>query len=148
MMNEKIHEFFSQYEQRFTEALAGKDDVEATAAAFASSFLEASPAGVQCGENNEQFRNMIPKGNEMYRRSGMVSMKVHSLDITPLDQLHYMVKVHWNSVYRKKDGSDEPINFEVIYFLQHLKDELKIFAYIAGDEQKVLQEHGIETPKE
>lgn len=143
---QKIHEFFRQYEQRFTDALAGKDDVEATAAAFASSFLEASPAGVQCGENNAQFRHMIPKGNEMYRRSGAVSMKIQSLNITPLDSFHCMVKVYWNAVYRKKDGSDEPIDFEVIYFLQNLKDELKIFAYIAGDEQKVLKEHGIETP--
>jgi hypothetical protein len=34
------------------------------------------------------------------------------------------------------------IDFDTFYFVQRIKN-LKIFAYITGDEQKVLKEHGL-----
>ncbi len=70
-------------------------------------------------------------------------MKIASLDITLLDDLHSMVKVHWQAIYNKKNGSEESIDFDVIYFVQMIDDQLKIFAYITGDEQGVLRERGL-----
>jgi hypothetical protein len=54
-----------------------------------------------------------------------------------------MVKVHWFSEYLRKDGEKIPIDFEVIYFLQKLEEAPKIFAFIGGDEEKVLKENGL-----
>jgi hypothetical protein len=140
---ELIKKFFSAYETRFNDALNGKEDVDATVNSFASCFLEASPAGINCGKNDASLREAIPRGNAYYKKIGTKSMKIISLDITPLDGLHYMVKVHWDSLYEKKDKEEVAISFDVIYFLQLKDNELKIFLYITGDEQKVLEENGL-----
>jgi hypothetical protein len=50
--------------------------------------------------------------------------------------------VHWRSFYTKKDGREELIEFDVIYFVQMRDEKPKIFAYITGDEQGVLREKG------
>jgi hypothetical protein len=70
-------------------------------------------------------------------------MKVTSLSITPLDEWHTMVKVHWEAFYRKKDSSGELIDFDVIYLVQMIGDSPKIFGYITGDEQKVYKERAL-----
>ena len=135
--------FFKYYEDRVNKALSGSVDVEGTANAFADFFIEANPFGVQCGKNDEQFRAQIPKGLEYYKSIGTVSMKVEDLTTTRLDEFHAMVSVHWKALYNKKDGNEEIIEFDVIYFLQTINQQLKIFAYITGDEQGVLKERGI-----
>jgi hypothetical protein len=142
---QKIREFFSDYEARFNKALLNPPviDVEGVADAFAPFFVEASPLGVNGGKNDEQFRAVIPQGFLFYKSIGTVSMKIASLEIVPLDGYHTMVKVHWDSRYRKPGGQEERIEFDVIYFLQVLKEKPKIFAYITGDEQKVLREKGL-----
>jgi len=139
----KLKEFFREYEVRFNKAMAGTIDTEATANVFASCFIEANPFGVNCGKNDDQFRAMIPKGYEFYRSIGTKSMKIASLKITSLDDYHSMAKAHWQAIYNKKDGSEESIEFDVIYFVQGINDQLKIFAYITGDEQGVLRERGL-----
>lgn len=136
IMEKEIKSFFAAYEQRFNDALSGDaSGIGDTVNSFAKYFVESSPAGVQGGANDESFKERLPKGYEFYRSIGTKSMRIGNLEITRLDPLHHMVKVHWISVYEKKDT----IEFDVIYFL----NGLKIFAYITGDEQKVLQEHGL-----
>lgn len=141
---DKIDAFFDAYARRFNEALTGKEpDIEATVNSFAGCFIEASPLGVNCGKNDESFREAIPKGNAFYKSIGTESMNIESKQVTELDDYHFMVKVRWNSAYRKQDGSPEIIDFDVYYFLQYREEQLKIFAYITGDEQKVLKERGL-----
>ena len=141
--DESIRNFFLAYEARFNDALNGKEDIDGFVDSFASCFLGASPAGITCGKNDDSFREAIPKGNAFYRNIGTKSMKIMGLEITPLDELHLMVKAHWDSLYEKKNKDIVSIKFAVIYFLQSKGDEYKIFTYITGDEQKVLQEHGL-----
>lgn len=141
--SESIRNFFSAYEARFNEAINGREDIDGTVNSFDTCFLEASPAGVNCGKNDESFREAVPKGNAYYKSIGTKSMKVSNLDITKLDDLHYMVKVYWDSLYEKKDGKLISIAFDVIYFLKAKGKEWKIFLYITGDEQKVLKENGL-----
>lgn len=45
--------------------------------------------------------------------------------------------------YTKPDGSEVTIPFDVIYLLQLLGGQPKIFAYITGDAMGVLREHGL-----
>src|SRR5262245_6783828 len=114
-INQRIEEFFARYEARLSGALAQTPEVnvEATASAFTVCFIEANPNGVLCGQNDDQFRAQIPKGFEFYRTIGTKSMKIVSLDITPLDAFHSMAKVHWEARYVKKDGSKDMIDFDV-----------------------------------
>jgi hypothetical protein len=140
MINEQqIRQFFIAYESRFNASLTGTVDVEGTIQAFSDSFIEASPVGIQCGKNDARFKEMIPKGYEFYRSIGTTAMKITSMDITGLDDFHAMIKVFWQAFYNKK----VTIDFTVIYFVQVLNNQIKIFAYITGDEQKVLRERGL-----
>ena len=143
--DERLERFFADYAERFNRALAEPPvvDVEGTAAAFAGCFVEASPRGVTCGKNDDTFRATIPQGAEFYRSIGTTSMRITSLEVTPLDGYHTMAKVRWDSRYRKKDGREERIEFDVIYLVQTLGDTTKISAYITGDEQKALREKGL-----
>lgn len=139
-MKDKIQAFFAAYEKRFNDAITGQAaDVEGTADAFADYFVESSPAGVIGGKNDEQFRERIPQGFEFYKKIGTESMKIGQLDITEIDEFHAMVKVHWISAYK----GDRKIEFDVFYFLTLLHDTVKVFAYVTGDEQKLLKEYGL-----
>ncbi|KQS31379.1 hypothetical protein [Dyadobacter sp. Leaf189] len=141
-INDSIQAFFEDYEKRFEEGLAGNAVAEDTAKAFAEFFVEASPAGVSGGKNDAQFLEAVPKGYEFYRSIGINKMEIRQVDITELDDLHYLVDVRWQSLYMK-DGDEGTIEFSVIYFLQHLNETLKIFAYITGDEQRILKQSGL-----
>ena len=141
-IHNKIEQFFEDYQKRFAEGLSEQPDVEAIADAFADFFVEASPVGIMGGKNDSEFRVAIPKGYDFYRSIGTTEMKINQLSIRDLDDYHYMAEAYWESIY-DKEGESQSIEFNVIYFLQHLNDKLKIFAYITGDEQKVLKEKGL-----
>lgn len=142
---QQLEDFFMNYAARFNQALGENPtvDLQATASAFANCFIEASPRGVHCGRNDDEFRAAITKGSDFYRSIGTKSMRIIEMFLTPLDDYHWMVKVHWDSHYQKQDGSEEQIEFAVVYLLQTVSGEPKIFAYITGDEQKVLQRKGL-----
>lgn len=141
-IHDKIEQFFEEYQKKFAEGLAGHPDVEAIAGVFANFFIEASPVGISGGENDEAFRDAIPKGYDMYRSIGTTEMKINQLSIRDLDDYHYEAEAYWEAFY-EMDGISQSIEFTVIYYLQYLNEELKIFAYITGDEQKVLKERGL-----
>ncbi len=143
--NKTIEEFFAGYAARFNRSLRDPPevDIDGVVDSFASFFVGASPAGVSGGKNDEQFRAMFPQGFDFYRSIGTKLMKIAAMDITPLDEYHAMVKVHWDSHYVKKDSKEVQIKFDVFYFLQLLDEKPKIFAYVTGDEQKAFQERGL-----
>ena len=143
-MKEVISQFFDDYAKRFNEALSGAEpDIANTVAGFAPCFVEASPVGIICSKNDERFKDAIPRGYDFYKSIGTKSMKICSQVITVLDDLHAMVKIHWQSLYVKQAGNREEIGFDVHYFVQVKEDKVKIFAYITGDEQKLLDERGL-----
>ena len=142
-VTQKIERFFQEYEKRFADGISGKIDVNATVESFAPVFLEAHPHGISCNKNDEKFRANVPKGYDFYRNIGTTKMRIDFLDITPLDDFHYMAKVYWKAYYIRKDKSLAHIDFSVIYMLQMVQDQPKIFTYITGDEQKVLRDNGL-----
>jgi hypothetical protein len=113
-MDDKISEFFAQYEARVNRALGDAPEVDAkeTAEAFSDSFIAANPSGVSCGKNDEQFQSQILQGFEFYRSIGTKSMKISHLAITSLDEFHVQVRVSWQADYVKKDGTGERIDFD------------------------------------
>ncbi len=145
-IHRRVETFFAEYQDRLARALQEPPEVDAqaTAAAFADCFVEASPKGVVCGQNDEAFRTVIPKGFEFYRSIGTRSMTIASLDTTPLDPLHVMARAHWVALYdRKPDGIEVRIEFDVIYFLQEREQALRIFAFVTGDEEQAFRDHGL-----
>lgn len=149
-LHASIQSFFEAYARRFNNALADPpvEDIEGTANAFAKYFVEASPEGVNGGPNDHRFKAMLPQGNAFYRSIGTKSMAIESLDIQPIDAMHAMVRVHWDSRYQKPSGEDVRIPFEVVYLVQVRDETPRIFAYITGDEQGVLRQHGLLPPLE
>ncbi len=144
MLKEKIDSFFDAYAARVNSFLQGAEaDTDGAVKAFADCFVEASPVGIICGRNDEEFKKAIPKGYAFYKSIGTKSMAIVSKNITELDEYHVMVKVNWSSVYLPENKKEIVIDFDVIYFLQCKDQSLKIFAYITGDEQKVLKEKGL-----
>lgn len=143
IQKEKITAFFEAYEQRFNDALKGEIDVNETASVFADCFIEASPLGVQCGKNDQRFREAIHGGYEFYKNIGTQSMQIRGLDITAIDEFHVMAKVYWRARYKKKDGIEISIEFDVTYMVQTIDERINIFAYVTGDEQAALQQHGL-----
>lgn len=143
--NQKIDSFFQQYAARTNKAINGEDiDVAEAVNCFALCFVEASPSGIICGNNDADFKKKIPEGFAFYRKLGITAMNILSSQISLLDDLHAMAKIHWSAVYkREKDNRSGTINFDVIYLLQLRNDSCKIFAYITGDEQQALKEAGL-----
>jgi hypothetical protein len=140
----EMDNFFYSYANRINNGLkGGLPDIEGTAKSFSNCFIAASPAGISCGQNDDSFRAAIPKGYEFYKNIGIKSMDIISKEITVLDDFHTIAKVKWKSSFVKKDKSEGSIEFENIYFMQTKNGEHKIFAYITGDEEAALKEHGL-----
>lgn len=141
--NKDIETFFDHYEERFNSAIKGKKTAtDETVDSFTDCFIESSPLGVICGKNDVEFKNRIQKGYEFYKKIGITSMDILSKEITILDEFHTMAKIHWRSNYQK-GKSTGGIEFEVLYFLHYKDKKHKIFAYITGDEEKALKDHGL-----
>ncbi len=135
--------FFRSYEESFNEGLAGRDVSDKVVRSFADCFVESSPVGVICGKNSDDFPEKIRQGFEFYRSIGTQSMRILSKQVMTLDEFHALVKVGWRYTAASEDRGPVTIDFEVHYLLRAVKDLPKIFAYITGDEQKVLKDHGL-----
>ena len=140
----EIENFFTRYEARVNDALSGAEpDIDETVNSFASHFIEASPAGIIAGKNDKKFRKAISQGWSFYKEIGISLMDILSMQTTILDNLHAIVKVHWNCSFVRKNKTNGDIGFDVFYLLQKSGDDLRIFAYITGDEQQGLKDAGL-----
>jgi hypothetical protein len=140
-----LRRFFDRYAKRMNDALKPKPKIDTAGVvrSFADYFVEASPAGVFGGKNGLRFRLIVPRGFRHYRKIGTTAMLISGFKATRIDDLHYLVRVGWDSRYLTRDGARKRIQFTNIYLVQVRNRQPRIFAYITGDEQKVLREHGI-----
>src|SRR5262249_35709562 len=118
-------------------------DVESIASSFSDSFVQSSPLGVACHQNDERFRRQMSMGLEFYRSIGIRQLSIASVKVNPLDDYHLLADVQWRAHCVKQDDSSVQLNFTVIYFVQFIDRTPKIFAAIAGDEHKSYREHGL-----
>ena len=140
----EIDNFFDRYEARINDALEGNHpEIEETARSFSEFFIESSPSRVVVGNNDENFQKAIVQGWDYYRSIGIFSMEILSTQITILDTLHGIVKVHWRSSFRRKDNTEGDVDFDVFYLLHKKDDDIQIFAYITGDEQQAMKNEGL-----
>jgi hypothetical protein len=147
-MKQTIDAFFQAYEKRFNDAIQHNQiDAEGAADSFSECFIESSPVGVNCGKNGKEFRKKLEQGYAFYKSLGTQSMNILKKETTWLNEYHALTRTGWRTRVMRKDNSQVNIDFEVIYFTRIEGGKLKIFAYIAGDEQKVYKENGIEPYK-
>jgi hypothetical protein len=141
-----IEAFFDAYAHRSSEALQNPpvEDVDGVVASFAPYFVESSPRGVMGGENGNDFRKTIPQGFAHYRRVGGKAMRVVSLKLTDIDELHVMASVEWAFDYvRPGDDVTGTVTFTNHYFVTLAGGSPKIFAYVTPDEAQAMRDHGL-----
>lgn len=144
-ITQQINSFFDSYEKRFNQSLQGEEtdtNTKAVADSFTDCFMESSPLGVICGKNDAGFAEKVKEGYTFYKSIGTTGMYITNREIQLLDGFHAMCKVSWK-YQAEKEGKAVEIDFVVIYLLQTMNNTVKIFAYITGDEQKVLKEKGL-----
>jgi len=138
-----VQKFFKAYEKVYNDAIAGHVDMDDFGAMYSSGFVSVTPAGVMAGENGVQFRDIMKKGFEAYRAMGSKTMTCKDVSVTPIDQDRCVAKVEWSGGYERKDKSPVTIDFEVDYLVERRDGSLKVFGWIAGDEQAEFKKHGL-----
>ncbi|AZO29934.1 nuclear transport factor 2 family protein [Mesorhizobium sp. M1B.F.Ca.ET.045.04.1.1] len=135
--------FFKTYEKVYNDAIAGNVNLNDVAGNYSTGFVSVTPAGVMVGENGQQLKDIMKKGFEAYRAMGSKKMTCKEVSVTPIDQDHCVAKVQWSGEYERKDKSPVTIDFEVDYLLERRDGSLKVFGWIAGDEQAEFKKHGL-----
>ena len=140
----KVRELFSEYGRVSNDALKNPSvDVDRVAAFFAPYFVGSAPQGVMGGANDEKFREVIPQGFAHYREVGGKEMLMTGVTVTPLNELHAFAEVGWNFVYVNKKGETGNVRFTNFYFVTIADGTARIFAYVTGDEEKAMKDHGL-----
>lgn len=143
MTEGSIRSFFERYENFFNRSLHGDMDMDEGASLYASEFIAASPAGVMTGKNDDQLKEVMAQGYARYRAIGTKEMRLRNVRLSPIDDHHCLAHVAWTATYARDGQPDVAIDFDVHYFIQMLAGEPKVFGWVSGDEQALLQKHGI-----
>lgn len=139
----EVLKFFKAYEKVYNDAVAGNFDMDDFGAMYSSGFVSVTPAGVMVGENGQQLKDIMKKGFEAYRAMGSKRMTCKDVSVTSIDQDHCVAKVEWSGAYERKDKSAVTIDFAVDYLVERRDGSLKVFGWIAGDEQAEFKKHGL-----
>jgi hypothetical protein len=142
-MTPDFDRFFAAYTDAYNRSLGDRVDHDAIVASFADCFVAAGPGGVNCGKNDDSFRAALDQGFAFYKSIGTRKMSVRRVDVTPIDELHHMAKVHYRADYEKRGGEAVGIDFDVTYLLQTRDGVSRIFAFVAGDEMGAYRRHGL-----
>ncbi|RYY98542.1 MAG: nuclear transport factor 2 family protein [Alphaproteobacteria bacterium] len=147
-MPHNIASFFESYANLYNRALAGENVFGDIAARFSPRFIAAGPDSVSTGKQDAAFRRQLGKMYAFYRSIGTQKMTSKRVETTPIDANHMMAKVFYCGQYRKPDGTDLKIDFDVTYFLDVSTTKPKIFGFVAGDEMALYRQHGLVPAKD
>jgi hypothetical protein len=136
--------FFREYAAAYQRSLGETVDVNTIRSFFAEAFVSAGVGGeVAAGSNDETFAETLEKGFAFYKAIGTVKMAVDHVQAEALYENHDRVRVFYVADYRKKDGTELSIPFDLMYLLQRRSDGPKIFGFIAGDEMGLYRRYGL-----
>lgn len=137
-------EFFREYANACERSLGDNVDVDAIRSFFAEVFVSASASWqVATGANDETFEQTLRRRYDFYKAIGTTSMKIDRMETEILYENHDRVRVFYIAGYRKRDGTEVSIPFDVLYLLQRRSGGPKIFGFVAGDEMAVYRAHGL-----
>lgn len=138
-----VNEFFAGYIEAFNRSLGDAVDADGIRRHFSSCFVGAGPQGVQCGQNDEHFTEMLEQGYAFYRSIGTRAMVVREVTTTRIDATHELARVAYTAHYVKPQGEPVAIDFEVSYLLAARGETYEIFAFVTGDEMALYRKHGL-----
>ena len=147
-MPHNIPAFFESYANLYNRALAGENVFGEIASRFSPRFVAAGPDGVSTGKHGAAFRRMLARGYAFYRLIGTRRMTAKRVESTRIDASHLMAKVFYCAEYRKPDGSDLKLEFDVTYFLDVSTTKPKIFGFVSDDEMGLYRRHGLLPAKD
>ena len=97
-----------------------------------------SPAGVKAGRNDAEFRHFLAGINARYRAAGTRSIRLREVWVVPIDDRYCTADVAWTATCAKGSQPAFEMDFAVHYFLQELDGELRVFGWVASDQQSML----------
>lgn len=144
----KIENFFSVYEASFNTALSEENalSLETIQELSSGCFIESDPHKVNCGKCEDLLKR-TQENITKYKNNGIKKARIHSKEITSLDDYHAMVKVQWHFA-SDQEFKGEMIVLNIFYLLRTIQKDIKIFGYISGDEQRAMQEHQVMAAEE
>lgn len=149
-MDIAIRQLFQRYERFHAASLAGGVDEAEMHAIYASNAIGATPAGVMCASCDDAFRAALEAGFARSRAIGLRASELQNVHVTPIDAHHALARVGWLARYARDGKDDVEIAFDVhyiafdVHYLVQIRDGgTRVFGWISGDEQALLQAHGI-----
>ncbi|MFB9952808.1 hypothetical protein ACFFP0_28515 [Rhizobium puerariae] len=144
-LEDRVRALFDDYGRISSEALGDPPSVDTgkVASFFAAYFVGSTPQAVIGGANDEKFHDVIPQGFARYRDIGGKEMRITGVTVTPLNDLHALAQVGWDFAYVNKAGESGHVRFTNFYFVTVADGSPRIFAYITGDEEKAMKDHGL-----
>src|SRR5690606_18469461 len=108
MIADQVRLFFDGYA-----AASMRADAGAIAALYAGDFIVSSREGSAAFKNDEAFLVWLKSVFDRNAGLGMTSLRVASVDATPISDHHAFATVQWVTTF-EKTGSEE-IRFEISY---------------------------------
>src|SRR5688572_16736826 len=142
MIEASVSQVFERYERVFNQALGGDTDVREAAALDASCLISATPPGVMTGRTNEQLKQVMAQGYTAQRAIGTKEVSIRDGRSSPIDEHNCVAHVEWTATYARKEPPNVATAFDVPYFVRTIQGKSKVFAWVSGDEQALLREHG------
>ena len=113
------------------------------ATAYGETFMFAGPSTVQAVKRDD-FLKVLPKRRAFFATAGLAATTVGSIDESPLDEHHVLVRVHWTFRFEKSPA--QPIIEEgaATYVLRRQDSQLQIvFQLDHQDLSRRVQELGL-----
>lgn len=129
-----VSDFFTTYGRAST-----GNDAGIIAKCYAENFIAAQPSGSMCYKNDEKFTAWLENMFQFNRKIGMQEMRLIKVTTSPIGDAFTNALVRWGAVF-----SNNLVEFEITYILQHVNNDYKIIMYISHEnEEDVLKEKGI-----
>ncbi len=95
MTKEIVIRFFECYKQFYMRSQQGPVDGTEISELYAPELIGASPFGVMTAKNDGDFQKALEQGYVQSRKIGTKGMRVRSVEISPIDELHCTARVAW-----------------------------------------------------
>ena len=138
--------FFDRYAEAYNRSLGDHVDAEGIRSFFAETSLALSTEGGVQPATNAELGPLLEKMYAFYKAVGTKRLDIERIAVDEIAEGHDRVEAFYRAEY-DKDGASLTIPFSVTYLVQRRDDGPRIFAFIAGDEQALMREHGLVDDK-
>lgn len=135
-----IRDHFDRYA-----SASSSGDVEAIAAAYAETYVEASPGSVTAHTVDATYRKALVERFELLNQQlGFAGVDIEIASITEFAPSHYIVEARWHMRFDPAGKSPVTSAFSISYVVRLEEDRPKILAYVSHeDEEAVMRRDGV-----